>query len=266
MTGWLVVVVVAGLAALVGSGFVVRPRPLPATRSGRPAGTVDLPGGLPTPVARFYAAVGGAVVPRIDTFTLWGRARMRRRPLPPLPLTFRSEHRVGRSGRQWLAVTWYGLPVLRGIDTFLDGHGEMRIGRQRVTGPEIDQGENLFVWAELAVLPATLASRPGIRWEPVDDDTARLRVPFGDGEDELLFDFDPDTGLVSRCRAMRYRVPGGPKVGWEIWYERWRHFPAGRFPARIRVRWVDQARPWFTLDVDGLATNAAIDAELDRVG
>jgi hypothetical protein len=187
---------------------------------------------------------------------------MRRAPLPRLPVTFWSGHRVGWSGRQRLAVTWYGLPVLRGEDDYIAGRGRMRIGRQDVRGPEIDQGENLFLWAELLLIPSVLATRPGVWWEPLDADSARLRVPFGAGEDELLVRFDPDTGLISECRAMRFRTPGQPKVGWHIWYERWTHFPAGRYPARISVRWADQRRPWFVLDVDGVALNGPVDADL----
>jgi hypothetical protein len=160
------------------------------------------------------------------------------------------------------------LAVLRGEDDYIAGHGRMRIGRQRVSGPEIDQGENLFLWAELLLIPSVLATRPGVRWEPVDTDTdtdtdsARLRVPFGTGEDELLVRFDPDTGLISECRAMRFRTPGQPKVGWHIWYERWTHFAAGRYPTRISVRWADQPRPWFVLDVDGVAVNGPVDIDL----
>jgi hypothetical protein len=159
-------------------------------------------------------------------------------------------------------VRWFGLPLLRGVDDYVDGHGRMRIGRSTVAGPEIDQGENLFLWAELVLVPSVLATRPGVRWEPIDRDSARLRVPFGDGEDELTFRFDRDTGLVGHCEAMRYRSPGGPKVGWHICYEQWRSFPAGTYPTRITVRWADQLRPWFELDVDGVALNVPVSPDL----
>lgn len=252
-----------GLAVVAVSGFRVRPariRPVPA---GEPGGTVDLGRDLPAPVVRYHRALGhdGHRVPAVDTFVLWGRAWMRPAPLLRLPVRFWSAHRVGWNGRQRLAVTWYGLPVLRAVDDYVDGHGRMRIGRRSVTGPEIDQGENLFLWAELLLVPA-MAGRPGVRWQSVDADSALLRVPFGAGSDRLMVRFDPDTGLLSECRALRYRTPGEPKVRWHIWYERWTHGPGGRYPGRICVRWADQPRPWFVLDVDGTATNVAIDADL----
>jgi hypothetical protein len=258
------VATVAAAGAGTWLGFKIRPRALAVPHAGTEAGEVALPDNLPAPVARHYRAAGygGPAVPRAETFALWGRARMKRDPLPWLPVTFWSEHRVGWSGRQRLAVTWYTIPVLHAVDDFVDGRGQMRIGRQRVTGPEIDQGENLFLWAELVLVPSVLATRPGVRWENVGAESARLRVPFGAGEDELVFQFDPDTGLIRESRAMRYRTPGKPKVGWRIGYERWSRFAAGMFPARITVTWEDQGRPWFVLDVDGVAVNVPVAADL----
>jgi hypothetical protein len=85
----------------------------------------------------------------------------------------------------------------------------MEIGKQRIEGHEIDQGETLFLWAELALVPSVLVTRPGVRWEHIDHASARLRVPFGEREDELVFAFDPGTELIREGRGMRYREPGG---------------------------------------------------------
>ena len=152
-----------------------------------------------------------------------------------MPVTFWSEHRVGWSGLQLLTVTWYRIPILRGRDHYIDDRGEMRIGRRQISGPEIDQGENLFVWAELVLIPSVLATRPGVRWVPIDESSARLVVPFGAGEDEVVFRFDPATGLLSDGTAMRYKDVGGPKVGWRIGYQAWRRFDGGLYPSRITV-------------------------------
>jgi hypothetical protein len=251
---------VVALCALVWTGFRVRPRALAGPPGSVDAGTVRLPADLPAPVQRFYRAIGaeGLDVPRVHTLALWGRAWMRQRGLPWLPLTFWSEHTVGWSGQQRLAVTWFGRPVLRAVDQYVNGRGEMVIAGRRVAGHEIDQGENLFLWAELVLLPSVVATRPGVQWEPIDEHRARLRVPFGDESDELIVHFDRQTDLITRCRARRYRDVGGPKIGWQIGYERWPAVPAGRFPARITVTWEDQASPWFVLDVDGAATNVAV--------
>jgi hypothetical protein len=266
-TAWVVATAI-GLAVVAALGFRVRPPRARPVTGGPSTGTVELSHDLPEPVVRYHRALGfdGWHVPAVDTFVLWGRAWMR--PAPPLrlPVRFWSAHRVGWSARQRLAVTWYGLPVLRAVDDYVDGHGRMRIGRRAVTGPEIDQGENLFLWAELLLVPAFAAARQRVRWQSVDTDSALLRVPFGRGSDRLMVRFDPDTGLVSECRALRYRSVGGEKVGWYVWFERWTHGPGGWYPARISVRWADHRQPWFVLDVDGSATNVAIDADLRAGG
>ena len=261
---WAVVAAV-GLVLVAVLGFRVRPPRARPVSSGPQAGTVELPDDLPAPVVRYHRALGydGRHVPAVDTFVLWGRAWMRLAPLVRLPVRFWSAHRVGWSARQRLAVTWYGLPVLRAVDDYVHGHGRMRIGRRSVTGPEIDQGENLFLWAELLLVPAFAATRPRVRWQSIDDGSAMLRVPFGRDSDHLLVRFDPDTGLVSECRALRYRSVGGPKLGWYVWFENWTHGSGGWYPARISVRWADHPRPWFVLDVDGTATNVRVDPDLD---
>jgi Family of unknown function (DUF6544) len=250
----------AGIAALAWLGLRVRPRPLSPPEPGEDAGEVSLPGDLPKPVARFYQALGSGDLraKRVNTFALWGRARMKQGPLPWMPVTFWSEHRAGWSGLQLLAVTWYRIPILRARDAYLDERGEMTIGRRSVSGPEMDQGENLFLWAELVLVPSVLATRPGVRWEPIDDFTARLVFPFGDTHDEMVFQFDPATGLLEHGTAMRYQRVGGPKIGWRIGYHGWRWFDAGLYPSKITVTWLDSGRPWFIVDVDGIATNAPV--------
>ncbi len=179
-----------------------------------------------------------------------------------MPVTFWSEHRVGWSGLQLLAVRWFGLPFLRGRDAFVGERGEMRIGKRRVAGPEIDQGENLFLWSELALIPSVLETRPESRWEAIDDTTARLVVPFGDGEDEIVFRFDPATGLIREGRAMRRRDVGGPKIGWRIAYLDWKRFGDVLMPGRFTVTWEEHGRPWFVLDVDGVAFNVPVTDDL----
>jgi hypothetical protein len=254
---------IAGLVGLTALGFRIRPRPVPITAESASPDTVALPDDLPAPVVRFYRSLGvDGTAPVVDTFALWGRAWMRRAPLPRLPVTFWSEHRVGWSGRQRLAVTWFGLPVLRGVDDYIDGRGRMRIGSRLVRGPAIDQGENLFLWAELLLVPSVLATRPRVSWQAVDAEHAVLHAPFGTGSERLTVRFDPVTGRIAECVAQRYRTPDRPKVGWHITYERWVWFPAGWYPTRISVRWADQNWPWFVLDVDGVAVNVPVDPDL----
>lgn len=60
-----------------------------------------------------------------------------------------------------------------------------------------------------------------VRWEAVDDTSARLIFPFNDGEDNLLVHFDPGTGLVSQIDALRHRDGESGKVGWRVAFLTW---------------------------------------------
>jgi hypothetical protein len=252
-------VVALGAAAWLGLQF--RPRPLAGPGASSELGEAKPPEGLPGTVARHYLVSFGPKPPRIETMVIWGRARMKRDPLPWMPVSFWSEQRIGSRALQRLAVTWFGLPLLRGTDSYIDGRGEMVIGKQRAVGEEIDQGENLFMWAEAALVP-TAVSLPGVRWEQLDETSARLLVPFRDTVDEMVFRFDSSTGLIREARAMRFREVGGTKLGWRVGYSRWQQFGRVMFPGRISVTWADKGRPWFVLDVDGVAFNVPVSEEL----
>ena len=104
-----------------------------------------------------------------------------------------------------MEITWFGLPVLRAIDRYVDGAGMTGPLGKAATGPAVDQGANMILWAEAPLMPSLWITDRRLRWEAIDNTTARLIFPFGDGEDELMVHFDPESGLVARMTALRYR-------------------------------------------------------------
>lgn len=98
--------------------------------------------------------------------------------------------------------------ILRGDDAYLGGKGSLEItGLLSVSdrGEKIDQGEVLALWGEALYAPSALVLDPRARWETIDTTSARLIVPFGDREESLRAEFDPETGLMKRMSGMRYR-------------------------------------------------------------
>jgi hypothetical protein len=72
----------------------------------------------------------------------------------------------------------------------------------------------LILWAEAAAWPSLLISDPRIRWEAIDENTARLIVPFEDQEDMLTVRFDSQSGLITRMEPCAIRMARRKSSGW----------------------------------------------------
>jgi hypothetical protein len=85
---------------------------------------------------------------------------------------------------------------------------------------DVAEGELMRFFAEAAWYPTALLPSQGVRWEPVDDASARATLTDGDIALTMLFTFD-DAGLISSARAeARGRTVGGEVVP-TPWEGRW---------------------------------------------
>ncbi len=115
--------------------------------------------------------------------------------------------------------------------------------------PKLDQGGNLGMWAEiLQWLPAVLLTDPQARWEPVDDVTALLVVPFGSEQERFVVRFDPTSGRVQYSEVMRYKGGTGDKTLW------------------INGAWFDEGRPWAVWNVEDVVFNVDVDTSMAAKG
>ncbi len=104
------------------------------------------------------------------------------------------------------AFLWYGrirtaplVPVVA-RDGFALGRGRMlvkvfgAISIVDARGPEMDQAGFDRLLAELTLVPTALLPGPHLRWEPIDDRSARAFLALGDLRASMIFRRDPATG------------------------------------------------------------------------
>jgi hypothetical protein len=242
-------------------GLQVPPKGFPPhPEKTRDLGAVEMPTGLPAPLQRYLAAALGSRVPRIESAVLWGRGRLKIKGLW-LPVRFRAYYLPGRAFYRLMEITWFGFPILKGVDSYIDGHGGLKITGLldlEETGEKIDQAQNLVLWGEAIWTPSLYFTDPRLRWEAVDEKTARLIVPFGEGEEVFLVKFDPQTGLIREMSAPRFRGQEEAKTSWRVECLDWKPSHGLKVPTRVIGHWADENGPYVVMSVEGLEYNVDV--------
>lgn len=258
-----IVTLIGILVALVGLGWLglhVQPKPFPAyPERTPPLRTVGLPADLSAPVARYYKAIIGERIPVIEPAVISGRGRLRIKGIT-FPARFRFTHIAGQGYRHYIEATLFGYPVMKVNEWYLDGKARMELPVGVIENePKIDMAANLSLWGEAVWLPSVFITDPRVRWEGVDDTTARLIVPFGDEEDAFAVTFDPQTGLMRTMEAMRYReATDGAKIPWRNEPLGWQSFHGITVPSPAATTWLDEGTPWAVWTIEEIVYNVDV--------
>jgi len=260
--------VLVGIILLAWFGLQIQPRSFQPYAQRTPAlKTVSLPSGLPAPVERFFKTVYGDRIPVIETAVIKGRATMN--VGVKMPARFIFVHNAGKDYRHYFEATWFGLPIMKVNERYLDGKSLFELPFATYDNDaSTSQGANLAVWAEAAWFPAIWITDPRVRWEAVDDHTALMFVPFGDKEENFVLRFNPETGLPDSMEAMRYRDAGAQtkKILWIT-----REMPGPTIPgtplsAVGSATWLDQGRPWAVFRLEDVVYNVDVSEYIRQKG
>ncbi|MFW5714223.1 MAG: DUF6544 family protein, partial [Brevefilum sp.] len=119
---------VAGISLLIWLGTRILPKPFPPNfeKSLEIQNSIPIPEGLPKPVERFYRVLYQDQIPVIDSFILTGRGNLRFKGVT-LPARLRFIHAAGKGYRHYIETTFWGFPMMRANEYFLDRHSRLAL-------------------------------------------------------------------------------------------------------------------------------------------
>ncbi|HLV34641.1 MAG TPA: DUF6544 family protein [Spirillospora sp.] len=254
----------AALTLLIRVGLSIKASPFPAYPEHTPELTrIPLPDNLPALVRRFYQAIAGDEIPVIDSAVLTLSGHLRFMGIT-FPARMRFIHEAGRNYRHYIEAMVFNFPLLKVNEAYLDGRSRLELPVGVVENePKVDQAANLGLWGESLWLSTIFITDSRVRWETIDDASARLIVPYGDTgeEDSFTVFFNAQTGLISRMEAMRWKeTTDTEKTRWILEPLGWETVHGIRVPSPAAVTWASEGTPWLVVTQDDIAYNVDVSA------
>ena len=168
-----------------------------------PLVTEEMLADLPEPAQRYLRYAGVVGRPMVDTVRVRQECRMR--PSPDgmtFPIVAEQWYSVEPPGFIWNAtVPVAGIPVVRGRDGYVEGHGLMTIKVASLfpivdaAGPEMDQASIVRHLSEMPWFPSAFL-RERVTWEPIDASTVRVSISDGGLRASGTLEIDAEGRLV----------------------------------------------------------------------
>lgn len=207
--------------------------------------------GLPAPVQHYMRAVLREHQPVVSAATIEHAGVIRGGTWRAFTSTERFV--IHRPGFDWEARVAAGPGIaVRVHDAYIAGEGMLRasllglVPLANVRGtPEAARAELMRFLAEAVWFPTALLPSQGVRWEPVDERSAKATLVDGDTTVTLLFRFN-EIGLAETVRAeARGRAVSGGVVPtpWECRLGKYELRDGMRIPIEAEVAWLPPAGP-----------------------
>ena len=208
---------------------------------------------LPAPFHTYIEKTTNKPVTDIHTAMVWGKARLKIAGIW-VPARFRSYYDRGKSFYREMEVTWFSRPILKGIDSFINGKGRFVMGSNKREGINVSRGQKLTMWTEAVWLPSAFATETDIKWKklPEKEIINQIRIPFQDTLYALNIKINPNNHYIESIYGERQRGKGGQTATWRINYSQWKTFHQVTIPTKISVSWDDQEEPWSEFHVAGI--------------
>jgi hypothetical protein len=234
--------------------------------------------GLPAPVQRYFRMVLKEGQPMVTTLRMVhaGTFNMSETGEQWKPFTSTQHVVTRRPGFDWDAriALLPGLTV-RVHDAYVAGEGILQaklfglitVAAMRGTRA-LAEGELMRYLAEAPWYPTALLPSQGVRWEAVDETSAKATLRDGDVAATLLFRFDADGLVASVAAEARGRTLQG-KVVPTPWKGRWWNYEERggmRVPTEGEVAWVlpGGAKPYWRGRIGRLAYEFATHSNVAR--
>ena len=249
-------------------GLQIRPAPFaPFPLQSEGINWVATPENLPGPVSGFYTRLYGNEMPVVESAVISGRAKLRVMGIT-FPSRYRFSHVAGQAYRHYIEATWFGLPVMKINESFLEEESRLELPFGISEGsPKQNQAANLGLWAESFWFPSLFLTDQRVSWRGVDSNTARLTVPFEEGEDTFIVRFDPETQMMLLAESMRYKDRESErKTLWINQVIEWEEVDGQQSMAKVALIWLDDGTPWATLIAEEIVLNADLSEYIRQRG
>lgn len=218
---------------------------LEARSASAPVGAGSAAESLPPPVRRYLEVTRaeGKPVPKFAIVQQRGGLRTAA-DKPWMPFESEQVYSIHPTGFLWFARARVAPGVhMLARDKFVELRGNMLITLEGLitladgVGPQMDQGAALRFWGEALAFPEWVRS-PYLRWEPMTDTQARVRIEQGELKLDAVIDYN-EQGLPVAMHAQRYRDVNGTGVltPWTGHSREWRELDGRLFPTQWESVW-----------------------------